>query len=80
MGIYIYVRESKGSFEVLDVSDSNKEEVQLWVGLKRGSDSVLIGCIYRPLDSNAEFTKKITDSVRKAREKIERDDFKSPII
>ena len=69
----IYVKEFISRFDALDESDSNKEEGQLWVGLKRDSDSVLIGCIYRLPDSN-ELTKKITDSLRKVMEKI--DEFK----
>ena len=59
---------------MLDVSGFNKEEGQLWVGLKKGRDIVLIGCIYRPSESGVEFTNKIPDSIRKTKERIERGD------
>ena len=47
---------------------------------EKGSDSLPIGCVYRPPESSVEFTKNITDSNRKAREKIERGDYKSLIL
>ena len=42
---------------------------------EQGSDGLLIGCVYWPPEFSVEFTKKITDSIRKARERIERGDY-----
>ena len=49
--VCIYISETLIGYEVDIFSSDEHEEEQVWRGIKKVSDSILVWCIYRPSDS-----------------------------
>lgn len=79
-GVCIYIKDSLTSFEVKSVLSEHGRAEQLWCGIKRGGDSVLVGCVYRPPKACSEINSEIWSSIVKAREKVEVGEFKSILV
>lgn len=79
-GVCIYVRNDLCSMEVVDLRLRSDKSEQVWCGIKRGSDCILAGCIYREPSSGSEQNRAIMESLKAAKELVAKGEFKSLIV
>ena len=70
-GVCIYVRSDVRSFEVLNVGEDERGVEQIWCGISKGDDKVLVGCMYKPPDSDPRVLRKLLESIKKAKKKVD---------
>ena len=64
------------SFEISSIGENDRGVEQIWSGISKGEEKVIVGCMYRPPDSDpsAERTLK---SIQSVKEKVDSSDIKS---
>jgi hypothetical protein len=79
-GVCIYINNRLCSYEV-SIDQLNDQSIeQVWTCAEYGKEKILIGCIYRPPDTNNATNVKIMKSIRTAKEAIIKKLFTSVII
>ncbi len=67
-GVVIYVREDLSSSEISDPILTNCSEIeQIWCTVKIGHESIIIGCVYRPPQSERSTSSTINKSIQRAK-------------
>ena len=69
-GVCIYVRSEILSVEEFSVETGLRRAEQVWCGIKRGKDSILIGCVYRSPDLTYETSSEILTTIKRARNRV----------
>lgn len=64
-GVAIYVRMDVESIDIYEGGLSDVVGEQIWCKIVVGSESLLLGCIYRPPFSNFEVMEEICSSIKK---------------
>ena len=70
-GVCIYVRDDVKSFEVLNTSEDERGVEQIWCGLCKGADKVLVGCMYRPPGSEPRVLRELLKSIQRAKDRVD---------
>ena len=76
----IYVGNDVRRFEFLNVGENERGVEQIWCGINKDDDKVLVGCIYKPTDSDPRFLRELLESIKKAKKKVDLGEFKSLIV
>lgn len=71
-GVATYVRNDVDAFEVCDFGLVDRNVEQIWCKLCIGSESILVGCIYRPPYASHETNKEINDVINRAKSYIDK--------
>ena len=53
---------------------------QIWCGISRGEEKVIVGCMYRPPDSDPRVLRELLKSIQRAKENADSGDFNSVIV
>ena len=69
--ICIYVRNDVKSFVVLNNSEDKRSVEQIWCGISSYDEKVLVGCIYRPSNSDPRVFGELLIYIKKAKNKID---------
>ncbi|XP_047144757.1 uncharacterized protein LOC124818242 [Hydra vulgaris] len=78
-GVCIYVSNHLKSLEITDNQLCRENIEQIWCNIKIASESILVGCIYRPND-DATTINKILKSIKRAKELRNKGLFTSIVI
>ncbi|XP_065680617.1 uncharacterized protein LOC124817085 [Hydra vulgaris] len=65
-GVPIYVNKRLTNIEIVNVHLNNKEIEQVWCSINCNNFHLTVGCVYRPPNSTAGYSKLILDSIRTA--------------
>ena len=65
-GVAIYVRNDVKASEICDPTFSSEDCEQVWCSIEVYKEKILVGCIYRPPDSNMVFNSAVNLSITKA--------------
>ena len=79
-GVAIYVRDDVRAFEANHIINPDPSTEQIWCSITTATDSILIGCIYRPPLSSREINLSIGKSISKACNLIKHKKFSSLLL
>ena len=79
-GVAIYVRSYITALETTDPILTDIKTEHVWCSVKIGSDSILVGCIYRPPSSNADTNEAINNIIKRAHSLVQSGKFDGMMI
>ena len=69
-GVAIYVKNEIVSFNVSLPELNSKNIEQLWITIRYGKESILLGCIYRPHDYDDEYLTNTIEAIKIAKKSL----------